>query len=60
MKNLPQIKQDIDDLVKKFKIISTKELTADMINKYSILKQNNFLQMDFKIVEQFNYLIVNF
>ena len=60
MKNLPQIKQDIDDLVKKFKIISTKGLTADMINKYSILKQNNFLQMDFKIVEQFNYLIVNF
>ena len=43
----------LDDLERNVKIISTKGLTADMINKYSILNGPKyfFLQMDYKTIQ---------
>ena len=50
IKNLPQIKQNIEfntklyDLEKKVRIILTRELTVDPINKYSILMEQNIFR----------------
>ena len=43
----------LDDLERNVKIISTKGLTADLINKYSILNGPKyfFLQMDYKTIQ---------
>ena len=37
-----EVNTELDDLEEKVKIISTKGLTADMINKYSILSQAKY------------------
>ena len=49
-KHLP-VENGLDELSEKDKLISTKGLTEDLINKYEILNSANFfLQMYYKII----------
>ena len=41
-----EVKNKLDDLIKKFKIISTKGLTNDLTNKYSILNGAKYFSSD--------------
>ena len=41
-----EVKNKLDDLIKKVKIISTKGLTNDLTNKYSILNGAKYFSSD--------------
>ena len=41
-----EVETKLDDIEKKLKIISTKGLTADLINKYSILNRAKYFSAD--------------